>query len=145
MSSFYNPNYDLEEGSARRRRALSRRAYEFDVSNIGRGAQESVLNVNRQYAQGLEPRATGFARRGLGRSGIFRRAMSQYASDQQRALEDITRSSTQRLGALQLQEQQSQQQLQDVLDSIARAKAQEVFSSAANLKAWAPFTGLYSS
>lgn len=144
MSSFYNPNYDLQEAAARRRRETARRAYEFDVSNIGRQSQESVLDVNRQYRQGLEPRATGFTRRGLGRSGLFRRAMSQYASDQQRSLADITRSTAERMAKLQLGEQQSAQELQDVLDSIARAKAQEILSSASQLKSWAPFTGLYS-
>ena len=144
MSSFYNPNYDLQEAAARRRRETSRRGYEFDVSNIGRKAQESMSEINRQYRQGLEPRATGFARRGLGRSGLFRRAMSQYGAEQQRALGDVTRSTAERMATLQLQEQQSAQQLQDVLDSIARAKAQEIYSSASDLRSWAPFTGLYS-
>jgi hypothetical protein len=144
MSSFYNPNYDLEEAAARRRRAVSRRGYEFDVSDIARTSQQQITDLNREYARGLEPRATGFSRRGLGRSGLFRRAMSDYASQQQRALGDITAGVTRRIGGLQLQEQQSQQELQDTLDAIARAKAQEIFSSAANLKAWAPLTGLYS-
>lgn len=144
MSSFYNPNYDLQEAAARRRREMARRGYEFDVSNIGRQSQESMTELNRQYRQGLEPRSTGFTRRGLGQSGLFRRAMSQYASDQQRSLGDITRSTAERMAKLQLTEQQSAQELQDVLDSIARAKAQEIFSSASNLKAWSPFTGLYS-
>ena len=144
MSSFYNPNYDLQEAAARRRRETSRRGYEFDVSNIGRKAQESMSEINRQYRQGLEPRATGFARRGVGRSGLFRRAMSQSGAEQQRALGDVTRSTAERMATLQLQEQQSAQQLQDVLDSIARAKAQEIYSSASDLRSWAPFTGLYS-
>ena len=144
MSSFYNPNYDLQEAAARRRRETARRGYEFDVSNIGRRTSEATEAINRQFRQGLEPRATGFARRGLGRSGLFRRAMSQYASDQQRALGDVTRQASEQLAKLQLGEQESAMNLQDVLDSIARAKAQEVFSSAATLRSFAPFTGLYS-
>lgn len=144
MSSFYNPNYDLQEAAARRRRETARRGYEFDVSNIGRRTSEATEAINRQFRQGLEPRATGFARRGLGRSGLFRRAMSQYASDQQRALGDVTRQASEQLAKLQLGEQESAMNLQDVLDSIARAKAQEVFSSAAALRSFAPFTGLYS-
>lgn len=144
MSSFYNPNYDLQEAAARRRRETARRGYEFDVSNIGRRTSEATEAINRQFRQGLEPRATGFARRGLGRSGLFRRAMSQYASDQQRALGDVTRQASEQLSKLQLGEQESAMNLQDVLDAIARAKAQEVFSSAATLRSFAPFTGLYS-
>lgn len=144
MSSFYNPNYDLQEAAARRRRETARRGYEFDVSNIGRRTSEATEAINRQFRQGLEPRATGYARRGLGRSGLFRRAMSQYASDQQRALGDVTRQASEQLSKLQLGEQESAMNLQDVLDAIARAKAQEVFSSAATLRSFAPFTGLYS-
>ena len=144
MSSFYNPNYDLQEAAARRRRETQRRGYEFDVSNIGRRTSEATEAVNRQFRQGLEPRATGFARRGLGRSGLFRRAMSQYASDQQRALGDVTRQASEQLAKLQLGEQESAMNLQDVLDAIARAKAQEVFASASTLRSFAPFTGLYS-
>lgn len=144
MSSFYNPNYDLQEAAARRRRETARRGYEFDVSNIGRRTSEATEAINRQFRQGLEPRATGYARRGLGRSGLFRRAMSQYASDQQRALGDVTRQASEQLAKLQLGEQESAMNLQDVLDAIARAKAQEVFSSAATLRSFAPFTGLYS-
>jgi hypothetical protein len=144
MSSFYNPNYDLQEAAARRRRETARRSYEFDVSNIGRKSQQSITEMNRQYRQGLEPRATGFTRRGLGRSGLFRRAMSQYAADQQRGLQDITQATSERLAGLRLQEQQSAQELQDVLDSIARAKAQEIYASASTLRSFQPFTGLYS-
>ena len=144
MSSFYNPNYDLQGAAARRRRETARRGYEFDVSNIGRRTSEATEAVNRQFRQGLEPRATGFARRGLGRSGFFRRAMSQYASDQQRALGDVTRQASEQLAKLQLGEQESAMNLQDVLDAIARAKAQEVFASASTLRSFAPFTGLYS-
>lgn len=144
MSSFYNPNYDLQEAAARRRRETARRSYEFDVSNIGRKSQESIAELNRQYRQGLEPRATGFTQRGLGRSGLFRRAMSQYAADQQRGLQDITQATSERLAGLRLQEQQSAQELQDVLDSIARAKAQEIYASASTLRSFQPFTGLYS-
>lgn len=144
MSSFYNPNYDLQEAAARRRRETARRSYEFDVSNIGRKSQQSITELNRQYRQGLEPRATGFTRRGLGRSGLFRRAMSQFAADQQRGLQDITQATSERLAGLRLQEQQSAQELQDVLDSIARAKAQEIYASASTLRSFQPFTGLYS-
>ena len=96
MSSFYNANYGLQEAAARRRRELQRRGFEFDVSNIGRRTSEATEAINRQFREGLEPRATGFAQRGLGRSGLFRRAMSQYATEQQRALGDIARGAFER-------------------------------------------------
>lgn len=144
MSSFYNPNFDLEEAAARRRRETSRRGYEFDVSNITRQTQQKLADINREYSRGLEPRATSFSQRGLGRSGLFRRAMSDYASQQQRDLAAATQESASAIAKAGLGEQSSAQELQDVLDAIARAKAQEIFSSASQLRAWSPFTGLYS-
>lgn len=144
MSTFYNANWDLTEAAARRRRELQRRAYEFDVSNLTRQAQESLGEVTRQYRSGFEPRVTNFARRGLARSGIFKRAMADYASQQQRSLADVARSTSEKIAARQLEEQESAQGLQDILDEIARGKAREIYESAANLRAWSPFTGLYS-
>jgi len=86
MSDFYNTSYDFQEAQARRRRDLSRRGYEFDVSNLIRQGQKNLLDLNRQYYQGFEPRVSNYAQRGLGRSGLFRQAMSDYATQQQRAL-----------------------------------------------------------
>lgn len=144
MSSFYNPNYDLQEAAARRRRETARRGAEFDISNIGRKSGVRIQDINRQFREGLEPRVTSFSQRGLGRSGLFRRAMSDYASAQQRALGQEATSTSEQLARIGLGEQQSAAELQDVLDAIARAKAQEIYSSASNLREWAPFTGLYS-
>ena len=144
MSSFYNPNYDLQEAAARRRRETARRAYEFDVSNVTRQSQQQLADINRMYSKGLEPRVTSFSQRGLGRSGLFRKAMSDYASQQQRDLATAAQDAASQIAQGQLSEQTSAQELQDVLDSIARAKAQEIFSSASQLKSWSPFTGLYS-
>jgi hypothetical protein len=144
MSSFYNPNYDLQEAAARRRRETARRAAEFDVSGITRTGQQTLTDINRQFRKGFEPRVTNFSQRGLGRSGLFRRAMSDYASEQQRALTEATKGTAEQIAKVGIQEQVSAQELQDVLDAIARAKAQEIFSSASTLKSWSPFTGLYS-
>jgi Sec-independent protein translocase protein TatA len=87
---------------------------------------------------------SNFARRGLARSGIFKRAMSNYASEQQRSLAGVARSTGEKLAARQLEEQESAQNLQDILDEIARNKTREIYDAAANLRAWSPFTGLYS-
>jgi hypothetical protein len=144
MSDFYNTNWDLQEAEARRRREMARRAYELDVSNIAQRGQQSLLEAQRQYAQGFQPRVTGFAQRGLGRSGLFRQAMQDYAAEQQRTIGDITRSSAEQLAGKQLEDQRAAQDLQDALDAIQRGKAQDIYNSAATLKEWAPMTGLYS-
>jgi len=144
MSDFYNTNWDLQEAQARRKREMARRAYELDVSNIAQRGQESLLESQRQYAQGFQPRVTGFAQRGLGRSGLFRNAMQEYAANQQRAMGDIARSTAEQIGGKQIEDQQAAQDLQDALDAIQREKAQSIYNSAATLKEWAPMSGLYS-
>jgi hypothetical protein len=144
MTDFYNPQYDLEEAAARRRRETRRRGYEFDVSSLGRRGQEAQMEINRQFAQGMEPRVTSFSRRGLGRSGLFRRAMSDYAAEQQRQLAAQTRGLSEQLGQLSLQDLEASTELQDALDALRLRKAREIQSSASQLKSWAPFTGLYS-
>lgn len=143
MSDFYNTSYDFEEAQARRRRDLSRRAYEFDVSNLIRQGQKNLLDLNRQYYQGFEPRVAGFAKRGLGRSGLFRQAMSDYATQQQRAIGESAQATTEGLSRLGMQEQQSAQDLQDILDRIQQQKAQDILDSASTIQAWSPFTGIY--
>lgn len=143
MSDFYNTSWDLQEAQARRRREAARRAYEFNASNLIRQSQKNLLDLNRTYYQGFEPRVSGFAQRGLGRSGLFRQAMSDYAAQQQRAVGEQTQATTQGLTDLQMQDQQAAQDLQDALDAIQQGKAQEIIDSASQLKQWAPFTGLY--
>ena len=143
MSDFYNTSYDFQEAQARRRRDLSRRGYEFDVSNLIRQGQKNLLDLNRQYYQGFEPRVSNFSQRGLGRSGLFRQAMSDYATQQQRAIGETTQATTEGLSRLQLQDQQSAQDLQDILDSIQQQKTQDILNSASTIQQWSPFTGIY--
>lgn len=143
MSDFYNTSYDFQEAQARRRRDLFRRGYEFDVSNLIRQGQKNLLDLNRQYYQGFEPRVSNFSQRGLGRSGLFRQAMSDYATQQQRALGETAQATTEGLSRLQLQDQQSAQDLQDILDSIQQQKTQDILNSASTIQQWSPFTGIY--
>jgi len=143
MSDFYNTSYDFQEAQARRRRDLSRRGYEFDASNLIRQGQKNLLDLNRQYYQGFEPRVSNYAQRGLGRSGLFRQAMSDYATQQQRAIGETTQATTEGLSRLQLQDQQSAQDLQDILDSIQQQKTQDILNSASTIQQWSPFTGIY--
>ena len=143
MSDFYNTDYDLQEAQARRRRDAARRAYEFDVSNTIRQGQKNLLDLNRQYYQGFEPRVSNYAQRGLGRSGLFRQAMSDYATQQQRALGETAQATTEGLSRLQLQDQQSAQDLQDILDQIQQQKTQDILNSASTIQQWSPFTGIY--
>jgi len=42
-----------------------------------------------------------------------------------------------------LQDQQSAQDLQDILDSIQQQKTQDILNSASTIQQWSPFTGIY--
>jgi hypothetical protein len=92
----------------------------------------------------MEPRTTGFAKRGLGNSGIFQRAMQEYASNQQRSLGDVARSQQEGLQDLNTQEANSANDYKDYLDALAIKKQQEIAQAAGSLQDWSPFTGLYS-
>jgi hypothetical protein len=102
-----------------------------------------MMNIGEQYRAGMEPRVSGFAKRGLGNSGLFRNAMSQYATKQQQDINDLMANQQGQVSQLNLQEQSSGVALQDELDRIQRAKQNDILNSAMTLKDWQPYTGLY--
>lgn len=137
-TDFYDTSYEIQAANARRNRALKalagkQRAEALDISSSG-----ALRDVNRQYAQGLEPRVSQFGRRGLGRSGLFQRAMKDYATAQQRAVGDIYARQQSELAGIGLEQQQADLELQDALDRLALEKQQRIISDAAKL---ADFTG----
>lgn len=143
MSDFSNPDYIFQEAEARRRRALQNAGYQIDLKNLIAGGNRQMMNIGEQYRAGMEPRVSGFAKRGLGNSGLFRNAMSQYATKQQQDINDLLANQQGQVSQLDLQEQSSGTALQDELDRIKRAKANDILNSAMTLKDWQPYTGLY--
>ena len=143
MSDFSNPDYIFQEAEARRKRALQNAGYQIDLKNLIASGNRQMMDIGQQYRAGMEPRVSGFAKRGLGNSGLFRNAMSQYATKQQQDINDLLANQQGQVSQLNLQEQSSGVSLQDELDRIKRAKANDILNSAMTLKDWQPYTGLY--
>lgn len=143
MSDFSNPDYIFQEAEARRKRTLQNAGYQVDLKNLIAGGNRQMMNIGDQYRAGMEPRVSGFAKRGLGNSGLFRNAMAQYATKQQQDINDLLANQQGQVSQLNLQEQSSGTAFQDELDRIQRAKANDILNSAMTLKDWQPYTGLY--
>lgn len=140
----YMNDYLAQEARARRQRALQRASYDAQVGDVNRAGTQALLDVNQKYSRGMEPQVTQYTGRGLGRSGIFQRAMKDYVQSQQRDIGDIYQGIQGKLGELNLGEQASGVALQDELDRIARQKQQEILNAAVELRSWAPYAALYS-
>lgn len=144
MAEFTDPFQILDTAQARRRRLLEQQSILAQMGISQRKYANQYGELARQYQQGMSPRVSGYAQRGLGSSGLFQRAMREYAQNQQRQVGDLAMSQADEQNALQLREQQSAQDLQDFLDRQAIKKQQEIAAAASSLKDWQPFTGLYS-
>jgi HAMP domain-containing protein len=137
-------DYMNQEASARRKRALSRAQYDYGAQELSRNASQSLRDIGQKYSQGMEPAVTAYTGRGLGRSGIFQRAMKNYVEAQQRDINDVYRQVQSGMGQLAMGENEAGAALQDELDRIARMKNQEILNAAVELKNWAPYAGAYS-
>lgn len=144
MAEFTNPFAVVDEAAARRKRLNEMNSILSQRTQSNADYANQYRDVLKQYQQGMDPRVSSFAKRGLGRSGIFQRAMQEYALNQQNQLGQLAGTQASQENALQLQEQQSSQELQDFLDRQKIAKAQEIANAASSLQDWSPFTGLYS-
>lgn len=140
----YMNDYLAQEARARRQRALQRASYDAQVGDVNRAGTQALLDVNQKYSRGMEPQVTQYTGRGLGRSGIFQRAMKDYVQSQQRDIGDIYQGIQGKLGELNLGEQASGVALQDELDRIARQKQQEILNAAIELRGFSPYSSLYS-
>jgi hypothetical protein len=139
-TDFYDTSYEIQRANAQRTRALKNLQAQQRASNLGLSTSSALRDVNRQYSQGLEPRVSTFGRRGLGRSGLFQRAMKDYATAQQRAVGDVYARQQQELAGIDLDQQQADLELQNALDTLALQKQQQIISDAAKL---ADFTGFF--
>lgn len=140
----YMNDYMMQEAAARRRRMLSRAQFDYGTGEIGRALSQGLTDVGQKYSRGMEPQVTQYTGRGLGRSGIFQRAMKDYVESQQKETGGLYQGYNQAMGQLALGEQEAGVALQEELDRITRQKQQEILNSAIQLKSWAPYAALYS-
>lgn len=139
----YPSDYLNQEAVARRKRLQARAQYDLGVSEANRQSTQALADIGQKYSRGMEPQVTKFTGRGLGRSGIFQRAMKDYVTSQQRETGDVYQNLQNTLGQLAMGENQAGIDLQDELNRIARAKNEEILNAAAELRAWAPYASLY--
>lgn len=141
-TDYYDTTYELQRANAQRTRALKALQSQYNIANLTAQTGQSLADVNRQYAQGMEPRVSNFARRGLGNSGLFQRAMKEYAANQQRAVGDIYAREQQGISAEQLAQAQAEMELKNALNDIEFQKQQQIIADAAALSNYAPFSSL---
>jgi hypothetical protein len=144
MATYTDP-FDIYRNAARtRQRVTEQNSIRDQLAALSGGGARAYESLTRTYQQGMEPRTAGFAKRGLGNSGIFQRAMQEYAANQQRSLGDVARSQQEGLQDLNAQEANSANDYKDYMDALAMKKQQEISQAAGELQDWSPFTGLYS-
>lgn len=139
----YLSDYMMQQAAARRKRAQARSQYDYGVGELNRTASKNLLDIGQKYSKGMEPQVTQYTGRGLGRSGIFQRAMKNYVESQQKEVGDVYNQLQTGLSQLALGEQEAGTALQDELDRIARAKNAEILNAAVELKNWAPYAAAY--
>ncbi len=142
-TDFYDTSYEIQAANAKRRRDLALAQQVTRAGELGRSTTQAITDINRQYSQGLEPRVSGFGRRGLGRSGLFRRAMQEYATNQQRSIGDVYQRQQAEMGQMDLERQQAEQEYQDALDRLKYEKEMRIIQDAQQLAQFSPFQGLF--
>jgi hypothetical protein len=142
--TFADTTYGLGEAAARRRRASAFNQSQLAMSELGQQTGRQMRDVSQAYRKAAPNQITSFTGRGLGRSGLFREAMQDFAGQQQQQLGDIQQQQLSGQMSIQLQEQQAAQALQDELDRLRLEREQQVMADAAAIKEFAPMTGLFS-
>lgn len=142
--SFADTNYGLSEAAARRRYNQQYAGLQNQLGDLGRRTQRALVDTTKAYQRAAPQQITQFTGRGLGRSGLFKQSMQDFAESQQQNLADIARQQQDEQTQIALQQQQYQNALQDELDRLRLQREQQIMSDAAALKDLAPMTGLFS-
>ena len=136
--SFADTDYNLG-----RRRALS--AFDLGMAdvdrqrgNLARQTTRQFDNLSRSYRQAAPQRITNFTGRGLGRSGLFRQSMVDFASQQERDRAAVQRAMSEQQSVLDLQQQGYEQALNQELERLEMERLRQIAADAAALKDAAP-------
>ena len=144
MATFTDPFAILNQGIARRQRRTDKAGYRAQLGSLSDAYTKSSKNISDKYRQGMSGQVTGFTGRGLGNSGLFQRAMQEYAVAQQNEMGGAAETYNSGLNAATIADQRSAQQLQDFLDAEQIKKLNKITTAASELRQWQPYTGLYS-
>lgn len=143
MATFTDPFALLNSAIARRQRTTDRAGYTAKRGSLRDDYTKSSKDISDRYRQGMGRQVTGFTGRGLGNSGLFQRAMQEYATSQQKEIGDAASTYNTGLNAAQLYDDRSATQLQDFLDAEEIKKLNNITTAASELRQWQPYTGLY--
>jgi hypothetical protein len=139
--SFADTQYGLGEAAARRRYDQQYRGTQQQLGDLGRRTQRANVDLTKAYKQAAPQQITQFTGRGLGRSGLFKQSMQNFAQQQQQGLADIASQQQSEQAQIALQQQQYQNALQDELDRLRLQREDQIMADAAALKEWAPISG----
>lgn len=142
--SFADTQFGLGEAAARRRYDQQSLGTQQRLGDLGRRATRARTDLTTAYQQAAPQQITQFTGRGLGRSGLFKQSMIDFAKQQQQGIADITQQMADEQARIQAQQQQYQISLQDELDRLRLQREKQIMADAAALKEFAPMTGLYS-
>lgn len=144
MAEYTDPFGLLNNAIARRQRKTDIAGFTAKRGSLADTYAKSSKNISDKYRQGMSRQVTGFTGRGLGNSGLFQRAMQEYATAQQNEMGDAVGAYNSGINLTDVQDAGSAQQLQDFLDAEEIKKLSNITTAASELRAWQPFTSLYS-
>lgn len=139
--SFADTQYGLSQAAARRRYNQQYAGIQRQLGDLGRRTTRANVDVAKAYTQAAPQQITQFTGRGLGRSGLFKQSMTDFAKQQQQDIADIAQQQQSEQAQIELQQQQYQNALQDELDRLRLQRENQIMSDAAMLKEWAPVSG----
>ena len=142
--SFADTNYGLSEAAARRRYNQQYAGLQTRLGDLGRRTQRALVDTTKAYQKAAPQQITQFTGRGLGRSGLFKQSMQDFAQSQQQDFANIARQQQDEQTQIALEQQRYQNALQDELDRLRLQREGQIMSDAATLKEFAPMTGLFS-
>lgn len=128
--------YDQKRRAAAQQRDALLASNAFSRTLIQNRGQRDLVDFNQRWTQGLEGFGAGFARRGLGRSGLFRRAQNQYASDWASQRNSMLDAMNQKLNDLSFSDAQGQAQYNQTSSDLEYQKMQDILATAQALRGY---------
>lgn len=136
-------DFGLAEAAAKRRREQTKIANQQAAFLGQQRGQRNLAEIQKRYTEGFQPQVASFGRRGLGgpsvQSGIRTKGLERYAESLQRDLGAETQSLQDELTRIQLNEAQSQADLEDYLAQLRLDKQKSILQDALNIKTLASY------
>jgi len=106
--------------------------------NLSRQTTRNYENLARQYKQAAPQQITQFTGRGLGRSGLFKKSMTDFALQQERDRAEVLRNMSEQQALYDVEQAGYDQALNDEIARLEQVKLKQIAADAAALKNAAP-------